>query len=66
MIVDRASPADHHYYRVDDSGGDVESVIFVVDGEDDNLENVNIVTPDVVLLPVIIVVLLDLRYGVKP
>ena len=69
MIVDRASPADHHYYRVDDSGGDVENVIFVVDGEDENLENVNfvnIVTPDVVLLPVIIVVLLDLRYGVKP
>ena len=66
MIVDRASPADHHYYRVDDSGGDFENVIFVVDGEDDNLENVNIVTPDVVLLPVIIVVLLDLRYGVKP
>ena len=66
MIVDRASPADHHYYRVDDSGGDFENVIFVVDGEDDNLENVNIITPDVVLLPVIIVVLLDLRYGVKP
>ena len=66
MIVDRASPADHHYYRVDDSGGNFEKVIFVVDGEDDNLENVNIVTPDVVLLPVIIVVLLDLRYGVKP
>ena len=66
MIVDRASPADHHYYRVDDSGGNFEKVIFVGDGEDDNLENVNIVTPDVVLLPVIIVVLLDLRYGVKP
>ena len=46
-----------------------ENVTFVVDGEDGNLENVNfvnIVTPDVVVLPVIIVVLLDLRYGVKP
>ena len=69
MILDRASPADHHCYRADDSGGDFENVIFVVDGDDENLENVNfvnIVTPDVVLLPVIIVVLLDLRYGVKP
>ena len=26
MIVDRASPADHHYYRVDDSGGNFEKV----------------------------------------
>ena len=64
MIVDR-----HHLRIINRAGGDFENVIFVVDGEDDNLENVNfvnIVTPDVVLLPVIIVVLLDLRYGVKP
>ena len=68
MIYDsrQASHADHNHDR---AGGDFENVIFVVDGDDENLENVNfvnIVTPDVVLLPVIIVVLLDLRYGVKP